>query len=268
MTRKETLTDPATATRLEPAKGVEIVMLATGELGAVGLTTAIAVIQPRCGLPAHTHPFSEVIIVLEGTATIVVENRRYRLTSFDTMHIPAGIRHAVSNENESLSTRLHCSFPSATPHRTIVDDAFDIIDSTCSTESTPEYLFRFQDVRAYQLAANTEFRDLFASRFGVPGICGGYGIFEPGASLPLHFHDYDESITIVHGDATCQVEQRLYNMNGYQTACIPKGLVHRFLNQSTKPMAMIWVYAGDEPTRTLVDSKLYPTYLTADERHP
>jgi hypothetical protein len=27
---------------------------------------------------------------------------------------------------------------------------------------------------------------------------------------------------------------------------------HRFLNMSDRPMAMIWVYAGDEPARTIV----------------
>jgi oxalate decarboxylase/phosphoglucose isomerase-like protein (cupin superfamily) len=35
---------------------------------------------------------------------------------------------------------------------------------------------------------------------------------------------------------------------------VPTGLPHRFLNESDEPMAMVWVYAGDEPERTIVDT--------------
>ncbi len=34
---------------------------------------------------------------------------------------------------------------------------------------------------------------------------------------------------------------------------MPEGRPHRFLKRSDRPMAMIWVHAGDEPERTLVD---------------
>ena len=82
----------------------------------------------------------------------------------------------------------------------------------------------------------------------------GDGVFQPGASLPCHYHHYDESITIVEGAAICQVAGREYPLSGCGTACIPRGRPHRFLNRSDRPMAMIWVYAGDEPERTLVDA--------------
>jgi quercetin dioxygenase-like cupin family protein len=104
------------------------------------------------------------------------------------------------------------------------------------------------------LSPGAHFRDLFARRFGARGICGGYGIFGPGASLPCHFHEYDESITIIQGTAVCQVAGSEHQLSDCGTACIPKGRPHRFLNRSAAPMAMIWVYAGDEPERTLVDA--------------
>src|SRR5207302_2432227 len=106
----------------------------------------------------------------------------------------------------------------------------------------------------YELSPGAFFRDLFARRLGARGICGGYGLFEPGASLPCHFHGFDESITIVLGRAVCQVAGREYEVADCDTACIPRGRPHRFLNRSGRPMAMIWVFAGDEPDRTLVVS--------------
>jgi quercetin dioxygenase-like cupin family protein len=80
------------------------------------------------------------------------------------------------------------------------------------------------------------------------------GRFEPGASLPCHIHDFDESITITRGRAVCLVQGRRYVLSGCDTAFIPKGIPHRFLNLSDEDMSMIWVYAGSEPDRLIVDA--------------
>jgi len=45
-------------------------------------------------------------------------------------------------------------------------------------------------------------------------------------------------------------------LSNCETAVIPAGLPHRFINDFNEPMAMIWVYAGDMPTRKLVDASL------------
>jgi quercetin dioxygenase-like cupin family protein len=82
---------------------------------------------------------------------------------------------------------------------------------------------------------------------------GGYGLFAPGGRLPAHFHDFDESICIVEGVATCIVEGREYQMSDLETAMQPRGRVHYFINNSHAPMAMIWVYAGPLPERIVVD---------------
>lgn len=106
----------------------------------------------------------------------------------------------------------------------------------------------------YELSPRAEFRDLFAGRFGSVGICGGYGRFEPQASLPCHIHKFDESITIVKGEGLCLVQGERYQLSSYDTAFVPEGRPHRFLNQSHSTMAMVWVYAGSEPERTIVNT--------------
>ena len=88
----------------------------------------------------------------------------------------------------------------------------------------------------------------------VPGIemSGGYGLFQPGGRLLAHFHDFDESICIVQGLATCIVEGRKYTLSNGATALQPRGRVHYFINQTQEPMAMIWVYGGPVPERLVV----------------
>jgi quercetin dioxygenase-like cupin family protein len=117
-----------------------------------------------------------------------------------------------------------------------------------------ESVVRFSEISPYELSPGALFRDLFASRLGSVGICGGYGIFAPGSSLPCHTHQFDESITIIQGKAVCLVQGQPYQLSDCDTALVPEGLPHRFLNQSDDPMAMIWVYAGKEPERTIVES--------------
>ncbi len=114
---------------------------------------------------------------------------------------------------------------------------------------------RFSKAEEYELSANAMFRDLFAKRLGSRHL-RGYGRFAPGASLPCHTHLYDESITIVEGAATCLVAGRRYSLSGCDTALVPKGQPHRFINESDEPMAMVWVYAGDEPERVIVDNAI------------
>jgi quercetin dioxygenase-like cupin family protein len=82
---------------------------------------------------------------------------------------------------------------------------------------------------------------------------GGYGVFRPGGRLPAHVHDFDESICIIQGNATCVVEGRRYKMSDNSTALQPRGRVHYFINDSDATMAMLWVYAGPSPIRIIVD---------------
>lgn len=237
------------------APGVEFRILATGAMGSSGITTALAMFAPGAELPFHRHPFSEVIVLLSGQALATVEGRRYALRPHDALHVPAGAAHFVHNPGTERAV-LHSSFASDVPTRETASGDWPVIDRNATDATTPETLVRFDSAPVYELAPRAKFRDLFAKRFGSRGVCGGYGVFEPGASLPCHFHDYDESITIVEGTAVCLVAGKEYTLSDCGTACIPRGRPHRFLNRSDRPMAMVWVYAGDEPERTLVDAGL------------
>ena len=252
MTRTEVITRGDCQPAGELAAGVELRVFASGQRGAVGLTTGTATFRPGAELPYHRHPVSEVIVVLAGEVHVLVEGRRYRLRPYDALHVPAGTAHAVGNGFPAPAV-LFSTFASDTPTREPVAGRFPVVDRAETGATCPEHLQRFDAAAVYELAPRTAFRDLFARRFGSRGICGGYGVFEPGAALPCHVHGFDESITIVSGRAVCQVAGRQYELSDCDTACIPQGRPHRFLNRTDGPMAMIWVYAGDEPDRTIVD---------------
>jgi quercetin dioxygenase-like cupin family protein len=229
----------------------------SGACGATGFSTGIARFKSGNRLPYHTHPFSEAITVLEGRARVLVEGRAYLLSAQDCVHIPNGIAHQVENQAGGEELVVHWSFATAEPTRDLIDRAFKLEDRGLGSPSPadPETIVRYEEDAVYELSTNAFFIDLFARRFGAVGICGGHRRFLPGASLPCHIHDFDESITITKGTAVCLVEGRRYELSGCDTAFIPKGLPHRFMNLSNGEMAMVWVYAGSEPDRRMVDSQ-------------
>lgn len=249
-----------TSGRCEPMPlaipGIELREFASGACGATGLCTGTASFAPEAFLAYHTHPFSEVITVLDGQALVSVEGRSYLLSTYDCIHVPAHIAHSVRNPSHDSRLTAHYTFASEFPSRVFVEDRFSVQPRMegLPEPGNPEFLLRFGSAEVYELSPGAYFRDLFASRFGAKGVCGGYGLFRPGASLPCHFHVFDESITVVTGSALCLVEGSRYFLSGHDTAFVPKGRVHRFKNVSNEDMAMIWVYAGSEPERTIVEN--------------
>jgi putative monooxygenase len=244
------------ATSAGPA-GVQLYTFVSEACGAAGFSTGVARFRAGSFLPYHAHSFSEAVTVVEGRARILIEGRAYHLKQHDCVHVPAGIAHQV--ENDALDGELvaHWAFATARPTRELIHQTFPIHDRGTAnpTEADPETIVRYENDAIYELSPNAYFLDLFARRFGAVGICGGHGKFLPGASLPCHIHEFDESITIITGTAVCLVQGKSYELSGCDTAFIPKGVPHRFLNQSSEEMSMIWVYAGSEPDRRLVPSE-------------
>ena len=234
--------------------GVFLRTFVSGACGATGFSTGTATFKSHACLPYHAHPFSEAVTVLQGQAKVLVEGRTYRLNPKDCAHFPAGVAHQVVNDDADSQLVAHWAFATAAPTRDLVEQEFEEVERGFGSprEDDPETIIRYKDEFVYELSHQAYFLDLFARRYGSIGICGGHGRFMPGASLPCHIHDFDESITIVKGAATCLVAGRQDELSGCDTAFIPKGLPHRFINLSEEEMEMIWVYAGSEPDRIVV----------------
>jgi putative monooxygenase len=234
--------------------GVLLRTFVSESCGAQGFSTGTATFESRACLPYHAHPFSEAVTVLEGRAKVFVQGRIYLLNPRDCIHFPAGVPHQVVNDDANSQLVAHWAFATSTPTRDLVDQEFEEVERGFDDPSKddPETIIRYKAESIYEPSDHAYFLDLFARRYGSTGICGGHGRFLPGASLPCHIHDFDESITIIKGTATCLVARRRYELSGCDTAFIPKGLPHRFINLSKEEMEMVWVYAGSEPDRIVV----------------
>jgi 2-keto-3-deoxy-L-rhamnonate aldolase RhmA/quercetin dioxygenase-like cupin family protein len=258
--RLETIYKIGEGDKIELTPGIICEALTGAHNNAVALFTAIVTFNKGYTvLPAHTHPHSESITLISGSVCIEVENRRYFLQPLDNITIPKGLAHCVKNISMEENAVLHIAMPVDSPQRDLAKMSEtglkNIPDDFCG-HAGPERITRYNFARRYSAGPNTEFIDFFNDSM-MPGIgmSGGFGLFYEGGRLPAHFHDFDESICITSGKATCFVEGRAYIMSDLATALQPRGRIHYFTNQFSQPMAMIWVYAGAMPVRVEVPDK-------------
>jgi 2-keto-3-deoxy-L-rhamnonate aldolase RhmA/quercetin dioxygenase-like cupin family protein len=258
--RDEVMTDFGRGNKIEIQPGIVFEAMVGAHNGASSLTTGVVHFAPNAKLAYHTHPTTESITLLDGEAMVSVEGRCYRLARFDNVVVPPGVPHGVENLRAERETLLHVTFPTSTPSRVPAEPIYprrQMPDDSLGPR-TPglERVTRFKSADQCDVGLGATFIDFFNEEL-TPGIemSGGYGLFQPGGRLPAHIHDFDESICIVDGTATCVVEGRRYSMRGYATALEPRGRVHYFVNESDRPMAMVWVYAGPRPERIVVDER-------------
>jgi 2-keto-3-deoxy-L-rhamnonate aldolase RhmA/quercetin dioxygenase-like cupin family protein len=256
--RSEVMNPPGSGKTIEIDRGVTFECLVGAHNGARNLTTGIVTFAPESTLAYHTHPFTESVTILAGEAIIEVEGRRYDLEPLDNVVIPPGVAHHVRNTSPATPATFHIAMATDVPTRTLVERSFSRKAMPEEMDGFPgaERVNRYKTARRFEAAPGATFIDFF-NRDLMPGIemSGGYGLFRPGGRLPCHIHDFDESICIVQGTATCVVEGKRYTMSGNATALQPRGRCHYFINDSDGPMAMIWVYAGPVPERMVLEER-------------
>jgi 2-keto-3-deoxy-L-rhamnonate aldolase RhmA/quercetin dioxygenase-like cupin family protein len=256
--RPEVITRVGSGETTELAPGVHFECLVGARNQARNLTTGLATFDQGAELPYHSHPFSESVTLLRGKGAVEVEGRRYDLDLLDNVVIPQGLAHFAKNTKYNEPAVFQIAMASDTPTRVAVSRFFPrrSMGQATSGAKDPERVTRFRTAKRYEAGPNTAFIDFFNKDL-MPGIemSGGYGLFHPGGRLPAHVHDFDESICIIEGTATCVVEGRRYAMSGCATALEARGRVHYFINESNEPMAMLWVYAGPVPERIVVDER-------------
>ena len=260
--RQEVVTPTGSGKFIDIEPGVRLECLVGTYNGARGLTTGLVTIAPSGSLTYHTHEFAESITLLKGRAIAAVEGREYDLEPLDNVVIPRGPAHLVRNLSDREPLLLHVALASESPARTLVADSFARrpMPPGSTGLAGAERVNRFRTAERSEAGPNTSFIDFFNEAL-VPGITmsGGYGLFHPGGRLPAHVHDFDESICIIDGVATCVVEGRRFTMRDGAMALQPRGRVHYFINESDDVMAMLWVYAGPSPIRIVVDERCATT---------
>jgi quercetin dioxygenase-like cupin family protein len=108
---------------------------------------------------------------------------------------------------------------------------------------------------------------LLASReIGSQHITTGITEFQDGTSIALHYHNCEEQVTILEGEAIAEIDGVQHTVSAPDTTFIPSGVPHRFLNRSGKVMKILWIYGSTNVTRTFVETGVTVPHLSAGDR--
>ncbi|ROT99046.1 cupin domain-containing protein [Histidinibacterium lentulum] len=105
---------------------------------------------------------------------------------------------------------------------------------------------------------------LVTRKCGSTSVINGITAFDPGAKIGVHFHNCEESVMILEGEAIAEIDGVRHALKAGDTTWIPKNVPHRFLNESDGPMRIFWIYADVNATRTMVETGVEQSI---DEEH-
>lgn len=116
-----------------------------------------------------------------------------------------------------------------------------------------------------EIAPGVWFECLVGSHNQARKLTTGLVTFAPGAVLPYHLHAFTESVTLLSGAMTLDIEGRSYSLKMLDNAVIRAGQAHAARNVSTTKNAVLHIaMAVDVPSRTLVD-KFFSTRSMPDD---
>lgn len=116
-------------------------------------------------------------------------------------------------------------------------------------------ILRPSDIPARVRGGGAKTIPLVTRHTGSTTFINGITIFEPGAGIPLHFHNCEESVLLLEGTAIAEIDGGEHPVKAGDVTFIPAGVWHRFRNtSSTQGMKILWTYATVDATRTLVET--------------
>ena len=116
-------------------------------------------------------------------------------------------------------------------------------------------VLRPSEIPARQRGGGARTIPLVTRRTGSTSFINGITIFEPGAAIPMHRHNCEESVMLLEGTAIAEIDGVEYPIQAGDITFIPANLPHRFRNVSdSEGMKILWIYASVDATRTLLET--------------
>jgi quercetin dioxygenase-like cupin family protein len=122
-------------------------------------------------------------------------------------------------------------------------------------ESPAAAVLRLANMRTYRRAEGILTTPLVSPALGARNFITGITELAPGAQVPFHRHNCEESVMLLEGEAAIDVEGREHRLLPFDSTLIPPEVTHRFRNLSTtRAMRILWIYGSPHATRTLEGS--------------
>jgi putative monooxygenase len=119
----------------------------------------------------------------------------------------------------------------------------------------PKYaVFRPSEVPIIDRGIGVQTIYLVTRGSGTMTLLNGITEFEPGATLPLHSHNCEETVLVIQGHAHFEVDGETLELDTHDTTWTPSGTPHRFANRGPGLLRVFWTYGSVEANRTLAET--------------
>lgn len=116
-------------------------------------------------------------------------------------------------------------------------------------------ILRPASLKTYERGGGARTTPLVSVRLGASSFINGITEFGPGAQIPWHRHNCEESVMLLEGSAVFDIGDEHYDLEREDTTFIPSNVPHRFRNKSdTQGMKILWIYGRTDATRTLMET--------------
>jgi quercetin dioxygenase-like cupin family protein len=118
----------------------------------------------------------------------------------------------------------------------------------------PAVVIKPGDLPVHDRGGGVRTRYLVTREVGAHEFLSGLTEFDPGASLALHSHNCEESVVVMDGIASFEIDGRSTEMRPGDATWVPAGSIHRFANRTDASVTILWTYGSVEATRVLADT--------------
>ncbi|MFI2228670.1 cupin domain-containing protein [Nocardia testacea] len=127
------------------------------------------------------------------------------------------------------------------------------VTQSAGADGRPAVVLRSAEITPRQRGGGARTIPMVSQRAGARDFLNGITMFGPGAAIPEHIHNCDESVLIIKGSAVAHIDGVEYPVTVGDNSFIPAGIAHFFRNVSdTEELHIFWTYASVDATRTVL----------------
>ncbi|MEX1135144.1 MAG: cupin domain-containing protein [Acidimicrobiia bacterium] len=82
----------------------------------------------------------------------------------------------------------------------------------------------------------------------------GITTFPPGTRIREHCHNTVEQVVVIEGSGVVEIDGKETAVGLHDATQVEPGVYHRFRNDHSDVMRILWVYGGTHVTRTYADT--------------
>ncbi|MGB7218601.1 MAG: cupin domain-containing protein [Vicinamibacterales bacterium] len=211
-------------------------------------------------IATHLHSFEEGFYVLQGQAVVTVDERLVTVGPGDFGLLKVGVPHAWANTGRAPVRWLQMAAPQPKPAGKERDTFFPthahnskeldpgreqgavLLSGHFDASQIPP-----EDARPAGLAKGVFLKWMIDEGFGAIHHRLLFIEYQPGASIALHDHTFEESYFILEGEIQATLDGRVYRVTAGDVVWTGVGCVHAFANVSTSPVRWLETFSPQPP---------------------